>query len=186
MSEGISRIQSRIREIQALLDEPARPNEEFGRELRAAGEEPEPTLWVGRPGPVSGSAPEALQPYIQEAAAKTGLSPDLIQAVIATESNYRADAVSPVGAQGLMQLMPGTARGLGVQNPFDPRENILGGAEYLRQQLTRFGGVEKALAAYNAGPGAVARYGGIPPYRETQGYVRKVLSRLHQLEEKRE
>jgi soluble lytic murein transglycosylase-like protein len=80
-----------------------------------------------------------------------------------------------------MQLMPGTAQALGVSEPFDPRQNILGGARYLSQQLQQFGTVEKALAAYNAGPRAVEQYGGIPPYRETQNYVRRVLSKLREL-----
>jgi soluble lytic murein transglycosylase-like protein len=124
------------------------------------------------------ATPEALQPIIQEAAARTGLSPDLIDAVIRTESGYRTNAVSRVGAQGLMQLMPGTARSLGVSNPMDARQNVMGGSEYLSKQIARFGSVEKALAAYNAGPGAVQKFGGIPPYAETQRYVRKVLSHV--------
>ena len=96
------------------------------------------------------------------------------------ESGYRADAVSPAGALGLMQLMPGTARSLGVTDPLDPLQNVLGGAEYLRQQLERFGSVEKALAAYNAGPGAVERYDGVPPYAETRNYIARIVDRLRQ------
>ena len=118
---------------------------------------------------------EALEPFIQEAATTHGLSPSLIRAVIQTESRFNPLAVSRVGAQGLMQLMPTTARHVGIENPFDPRENILGGTKYLSTLLDRFkGNTAKALAAYNAGPTVVARHRGLPPYRETQGYVRKI------------
>jgi hypothetical protein len=118
---------------------------------------------------------EALEPFIQEAATTHGLSPTLIRAVIQTESRFNPLAVSRVGAQGLMQLMPRTARHVGIENPFDPRENILGGTKYLSTLLDRFkGNTARALAAYNAGPTVVARHRGIPPYRETQGYVRKI------------
>jgi len=117
----------------------------------------------------------ALEPFIQEAATLHGLSPSLIRAVIQTESRFDPLAVSRVGAQGLMQLMPQTARHVGIENPFDPRENILGGTKYLSSLLDRFkGNTAKALAAYNAGPTVVARHRGLPPFRETQGYVRKI------------
>jgi len=118
---------------------------------------------------------EALEPFIQEAATTHGMSPSLIRAVIQTESRFNPLAVSSVGAQGLMQLMPTTARHVGIENPFDPRENILGGTKYLSTLLDRFkGNTARALAAYNAGPTAVSRHRGLPPYRETQGYVRKI------------
>jgi soluble lytic murein transglycosylase len=103
------------------------------------------------------------------------LSPALLKAVIAAESNFRAEAVSRAGAQGLMQLMPATAESLGVGDPFLPEENVEGGARYLRRLLDRYGDLTRALAAYNAGPEAVDRYGGIPPYRETEAYVDRVL-----------
>ena len=112
------------------------------------------------------------------AARRHGLDPDLVQAVVAVESGFRADAVSPKGAQGLMQLMPRTARALGVKDAFDPADNLDGGTRHLRRLVTRYGGdVKRALAAYNAGEGAVARHGGVPPYPETLAYVRKVLQR---------
>jgi hypothetical protein len=113
---------------------------------------------------------------VQKAAAKYSLPPALINAVIRAESNFKAKAVSSAGAQGLMQLMPATAKELGVKNSFDIAQNIDGGAKYLRKMLDRFGGnVRKALAAYNAGPGTVIKYNGRVPYAETRQYVRRVL-----------
>lgn len=127
-------------------------------------------------GTLGGGAPSAYDGEIQAAAQKYGLDPALLKALIRQESNFNPTAGSPAGAQGLTQLMPGTARSLGVTDPRDPKQAIDGGARYLKQQLDAFGGdVEKALAAYNAGPGAVKKYGGIPPYAETQNYVKKVM-----------
>ena len=124
------------------------------------------------------AGPGASTPYAAEidaAAAKYNVDPALLRGLIRQESYFNANATSPAGARGLTQLMPGTAAALGV-DPSVPAQAIEGGAKYLRQQLDRFGNdPAKALAAYNAGPGAVQRYGGVPPYAETQNYVRKVM-----------
>lgn len=113
---------------------------------------------------------------IREHARQNGISADLVRAVIRAESGFNPSAISPKGAMGLMQLMPATARELGVSNPFHPAENIRGGVTYLARLLARYEKVELALAAYNAGPGSVEKYGAVPPYRETQDYVRKITS----------
>jgi soluble lytic murein transglycosylase-like protein len=119
--------------------------------------------------------PKVFEPIIQEAAAKHGVDPALIRAVMRFESAFRPLAVSPVGASGLMQLMPSLAKEFGVVDIFDPYENIMAGTAYLRELLDRHRGkVDLALASYNAGPGAVARYRGIPPYPETRRYVKKI------------
>jgi soluble lytic murein transglycosylase-like protein len=112
---------------------------------------------------------------ITAAAKKYGIDPALLAGLVKQESGFNPNAGSPAGARGLTQLMPGTAAGLGVTNVLDPAQSLDGGAKYLRAQLDAFGGdVARALAAYNAGPGAVKRYGGVPPYAETQNYVRAV------------
>jgi soluble lytic murein transglycosylase-like protein len=112
---------------------------------------------------------------ITAAAKKYGIDPALLAGLVKQESGFNPNAGSSAGARGLTQLMPGTAAGLGVTNVLDPAQSLDGGAKYLRAQLDAFGGdVARALAAYNAGPGAVQRYGGVPPYAETQNYVRAV------------
>jgi soluble lytic murein transglycosylase-like protein len=122
--------------------------------------------------------PAAYRSAVEAAAARYDLSPAFLDAVARAESGYDPDAVSPAGAIGVMQLMPKTARDLGV-DPRDPAQNILGGAAYLRLLLDRFNGdIDKTLAAYNAGPGSVDRYAGVPPYRETRAYVAANLDRL--------
>jgi hypothetical protein len=117
--------------------------------------------------------------HVEQAAALHQVSADLVRSVMAVESEFDQGAVSSKGARGLMQLMPATARRLGVSDSFDARQNIFGGTQYLRILLDQFGGdVALVLAAYNAGPNAVLRYGGIPPYRETRAYVQKVQAQL--------
>ncbi|MCC6641664.1 MAG: lytic transglycosylase domain-containing protein [Deltaproteobacteria bacterium] len=123
------------------------------------------------------SRPSAeFDPLIEELGRNHGVAPALVKAVIAAESHFDSQAVSSKGAQGLMQLMPATADMLGVGDPFEPRDNVGAGVRYLRQLLDRFGDPVWAVAAYNAGPEAVDRYGGIPPYSETQEYVRRVMA----------
>ncbi|MBQ7457134.1 MAG: lytic transglycosylase domain-containing protein [Desulfovibrio sp.] len=121
------------------------------------------------------SSNKDVEAMIENAAKTYGLDPHLIWAVIRVESNFDPKAVSPVGAQGLMQIMPATQQDLGLKDPFDPKANIMAGAAYFRILLTRYGSPELALAAYNAGMGAVDKYKGIPPYRETQNFVQRVV-----------
>ncbi|MBV8344625.1 MAG: lytic transglycosylase domain-containing protein [Candidatus Eremiobacteraeota bacterium] len=123
----------------------------------------------------------SIERMIGANAAEFGVDPALIEAVVQNESGFSASATSAAGARGLMQLMPGTARSLGVTNSYDPAQNVRGGTRYLRGLIDRFHEVELAVAAYNAGPGAVARFRGVPPYAETQNYVRDVLTRYRAL-----
>ncbi|WP_436698116.1 transglycosylase SLT domain-containing protein [Nocardioides sp. BYT-33-1] len=144
--------------------------------IRRIIDQPAPGAAGGVPVAARASAGTPYAELIDAAADRTGVPAGLIAAVARQESGFDPRAVSPAGAQGLMQLMPGTARGLGVTDPFDPAQAIDGGARLLRSLLDRFGRTDLALAAYNAGPGAVSRYGGIPPYQETQSYVRNVMA----------
>lgn len=127
-------------------------------------------------GGTAGAVPENLEALIGQESREQGVDANLLKAIIRHESGFNPKAVSPVGAQGLMQLMPGTAAGLGVKNSFDPAQNIEGGAKYMKSLLQRYHqSVPTALAAYNAGPGAVDRFDGVPPYPETTRYVRNVM-----------
>jgi hypothetical protein len=118
---------------------------------------------------------EQLKEIARQKARDFGVNEDIFLRLVSAESGWNPKAKSSAGAAGLVQLMPGTAQGLGVSNPYDPVQSLTGGARYLSQQLKRFGSYDKALAAYNAGPGNVERYGGIPPFKETQNYVKKIL-----------
>jgi soluble lytic murein transglycosylase-like protein len=149
---------------------------------RILNPKPYPNASGGHGGKVTGTTAPAPPPEvataIHDAAQRHNVDEGLVQAVAWQESRYKTDAVSAKGARGAMQLMPGTARTLGVDSS-DTAGNIEGGVVYLSKMMNRYGGdTEKALAAYNAGPGAVDRYGGVPPYRETQGYVHSIMGRL--------
>jgi soluble lytic murein transglycosylase-like protein len=128
----------------------------------------------GAASPALGSTP--YDEFIAAVSQAHGVDPMLVKALIQVESNYKPRARSPKGAMGLMQLMPSTAREYKVRNPFDPKTNIEAGIKHLKGLIDRFKGVELALAAYNAGEGAVRKFNGIPPYRETRNYVSKILS----------
>lgn len=127
---------------------------------------------------VFGKITDSLRELIERVGKAINLDPRLLEAVAYAESGGDQTAVSPAGAIGIMQLMPGTARSLGV-NPYDPEQNVMGGGLYLKRQLDRYeGDLSLALAAYNAGPGAVEKYKGVPPYKETQQYIARVLSKV--------
>jgi soluble lytic murein transglycosylase-like protein len=159
------KLKGRAQSFAETLDQALQPMDPMagGRRIAATG---------GKP------STETVQEMCKAVAAKYGVDPAVFQALVQTESDFNPKLVSSVGAMGLAQLMPKTAEQLGVRDPFDPQQNLEGGAKYLAQMLKQFNGDMKlALAAYNAGPGAVTRAGGIPPFAETQDYVRKVTSR---------
>ena len=178
---SLSTIGTRLGELQTMVAQmnapttpapapaAAAPASSFAGALAAAQTSPSAA-------PVSGTgASSAFDAQINAAAASNGIDPALLKGLVSQESGFNPSARSGAGAVGLTQLMPGTAAALGVTNPLDPAQSLQGGAKYLREQLDRFGGDEQlALAAYNAGPGAVQKYGGVPPYAETQNYVRAV------------
>lgn len=150
--------------------------------MPAAARPATPYVPVPVPVPQSGDRFTRYDAIIEEAARLYQLPPDFVRAVIKVESNFQPDVVSRVGAIGLMQMMPGTARSMGVVNPFDPRQNIFGGTRYLRLLANLFhGDLVLTIAAYNAGEGAVQRYRGVPPYEETQRYVQRVLRHYYNL-----
>jgi soluble lytic murein transglycosylase-like protein len=190
---SVEAVVARVEQLQQLFSAATAPGgnggQDFASQLTAATSAATPATAVAPPAQagatmsLSGAAagPSALPagvPYgaeITAAARKHGVDPALLAGLVRQESNFDPTAGSPAGARGLTQLMPATAAGLGVTDVTDPAQALDGGAKYLKQQLDAFGGdVTKALAAYNAGPGAVQRYGGVPPYAETQNYVKKV------------
>ena len=173
---GLERIQKRMEDIGRKIS---------GLDQGAEGLTPHSAQQNGSPVPAANPGASTfagqLNGLIEAKGAEHGISPDLLKAVIGAESGGRTDARSDRGALGLMQLMPRTAADLGV-NPNDPTQNLDGGSRYLKQMGQRFGTLDQALAAYNAGPGAVEKHGGVPPYRETQEYVRKVRQLLGKLQ----
>lgn len=182
MIRGLTGVVERIEELEALLA--TRPNaaaagvsaatsaaakgpQQFARVLETELGKTEGAIGDGK-----------FAGLIRQAAARYGMDARLIDAVIRAESDYNPRCVSHAGARGLMQLMPENCTDYGVSDPFDPAQNIDAGVRQLKDMMARFGRLDLALAAYNAGPGAVRRYGGIPPYRETQAYVKKILGAL--------
>lgn len=194
ISNDIAAVQSRIAEITGASATPAAPalaapaGANFaalvqqamgGRTAESAMSAPAaPGLPAGYQAPLEPApvAPEQIDALVSQNAAAWQVDPSLVKAIIANESGFNANATSKTGAQGLMQLEPGTAASLGVRDSYDPAQNISGGTRYIKGLLERFhGDVHLAVAAYNAGPGAVEKYGGVPPYAETQNYVGNVL-----------
>jgi soluble lytic murein transglycosylase-like protein len=180
---SVEAVVARVAELQQLMGAPApaqasAPTAFASQLATATAQAAAPTATSAGLMSVGASELPADVPFgaeITAAAKKHGIDPALLAGLVKQESGFNPNAGSPAGARGLTQLMPGTAAGLGVTNVLDPVQNLDGGAKYLRQQLDAFGGdVTRALAAYNAGPGAVQRYGGVPPYAETQNYVRIV------------
>lgn len=167
--DSINRVLQRIDAIEQRFKRTSQTDNSFASLLSRTAQTDKPS--------VAGSDTSEISRIIHVAARKYDVDPKLAIAVAKTESNMTADAVSSTGAIGVMQLMPETARAMGVRNIYDPRENIDGGVKYLKQMLTTFNGdIEKSVAAYNAGPTAVTKYNGVPPYSETQAYVGKVLA----------
>ncbi len=166
---GVQSILQRIREISQKFEEPKIASPKF-EEILKEGIAEQPKTSSLLPKTEKGD----LLGYIEGLALEKGLDPNLIKAVVKAESGFEPNATSKKGAMGLMQLMPKTAESLGVEDPYDPYQNLAGGSEYLSSMIQQFGSWEKGVAAYNAGPGAVKKYNGIPPYAETQNYVEKV------------
>ena len=168
--ESLQSALDRIAEIRSRFEPTAQPASDAKTESSFDDALSQAMTGTGAP-PVPGE----LDNLIENQADTQGVDANLLKAIIKNESNFNPKAVSSVGAQGLMQLMPGTAAGLGVHNSFDPAQNVAGGAKYIKGLLQKYQSVPMAVAAYNAGPGAVDRHNGIPPYKETTNYVKKVM-----------
>jgi soluble lytic murein transglycosylase-like protein len=173
----VSELAAVERRIDAIAAGPVESELEFGATLGEALAEPR----GGSMPIVSAPSQSQIDRLIALAGRASHVDPALIEAIVANESGFDPNATSTSGARGLMQLMPQTAASLGVRDSYDPSQNIRGGTKYLRALLERFGDVELAVAAYNAGPAAVERYRGVPPYAETRNYVRNVLARYQEL-----
>ena len=178
---GIVRIQGRIEEIERRIrpkkELPEPPKQERFVDVLEREEAKKPLPGAVSAGVRIPEVAEGWEAHIPRLAAQYGIDESLVRAVIRMESGGKTDAVSHKGAMGLMQLMPGTAKMLGVDDPFDPVQNLEGGIKYLSQLSDKYNGdLTKTLAAYNAGPGRVDAYGGIPPFAETQKYVRSILA----------
>ena len=188
---SVEAVVARVEQLQLLVSAATAPGgnggQDFASQLTAATTAALPAASVASTAAAPAvtmaapSTPSALPPgvpygaEITAAAQRNGIDPALLAGLVRQESNFDPTVGSPAGARGLTQLMPGTAASLGVTDVTDPQQSLEGGARYLKQQLDAFGGdITNALAAYNAGPGAVQRYGGVPPYAETQNYVQKV------------
>ncbi len=175
---GIENARQRIEEIRAHIQEISQTNKP-----ESSGFQDVLDSQIQQQGGQSLPLPKSsLVNVVESEAQKIGLDPNLAKAIAQAESGFNPNAVSKAGAQGLMQLMPSTAQGLGVKALLDPVENVQGGTRYLKSLLDKYHSIPKAVAAYNAGPGAVDKYNGIPPYTETQNYVRRVLQYEQQFE----
>lgn len=192
--DGIQNILARIKEIESISSsfeknlqgdlQQKTTETPFAKELQKQIEKPKAIEEEIQPIKVmahSFKKPTSINEIILAESKVNGLDPDLVKAVIKAESNFNPKATSPKGAKGLMQLMPSTAELLGVENAYDPSQNIKGGAKYLKDMMKTFKKKDLAIAAYNAGPGAVKKYNGIPPYAETKNYVKKVNEYINEL-----
>ncbi len=181
MSQALARIEAIKGQIRAIVGQAAASGVAATASTEGASQAATPGTFAGAlnaasaPGRLS-QAPEPIRSMLQGASQRYGVPFPMLESVARRESGFNPQAVSPRGAQGLMQIMPGTQPVVGVTDPFDPGQSVEGGARYLRMMLDRFGGdPRRALAAYNAGPGAVERHNGVPPFAETRDYVTRIL-----------